>query len=150
VYLGGSLALAALELLVHIDYERALQEHRAIPVDFDESLLLRVASDSLPGNWAASEGLVHTQALGDAWVRQGASALLAVPSRVVSVEPNYLLNPQHPDAKLIRIGTPQPFRYDPRLLKRETRAGRAKCGDAQALLPIRSAPFALTIMPWVR
>ena len=118
VYLGGSLALAALELLVHIDYERALEEHVAIPVDFDEPLLLRVEESGLPESWNTPEGLAYTQALGDAWADRGASALLAVPSRVVPVERNYLLNPEHPDAERVAIGEPRPFRYDPRLLKR--------------------------------
>ena len=116
VYLASSLSLAALELLAHIDYERALNEFKAISVDFDESLLLSVEAASLPANWG--ENLASTQALGNAWVERQASALLAVPSRIVPVERNYLLNPAHPDADRIRPGEPRPFRYDPRVLKR--------------------------------
>lgn len=116
VYLANSLSLAALELLAHIDYERALSEFKALSVDFDEILLLKVETASLPENWG--EDLAYTQALGNAWIERKASALLAVPSRVVPVERNYLLNPAHPDADRIQLGKPQPFRYDPRVLKR--------------------------------
>ena len=116
VYLASSLSLAALELLAHIDYERALSEFKAVSVDFDETLLLSVDAVSLPKNWG--EDLAYTQALGNTWVERKASALLAVPSRIVPVERNYLLNPAHPDADRIRLGEPQPFRYDPRVLKR--------------------------------
>ena len=88
----------------------------ALCVDFDETLLLRVDVASLPKNWG--EDLAYTQALGNTWVERKASALLAVPSRIVSVERNYLLNPTHLDADRLRLGEPQPFRYDPRGLKR--------------------------------
>src|SRR5699024_2021667 len=66
VYLGGSLALAALELLAHVDYHQALREHVAIPVDFSEELVLRLEEDTLPSGWTTPRGLAHTQALGEA------------------------------------------------------------------------------------
>jgi RES domain-containing protein len=50
------------------------------------------------------------------------TAILAVPSAVIPQELNYLLNPLHPQFKQIRVGRPEPFRFDPRLLKRSDRA----------------------------
>ncbi len=117
VYFSSSLALAALELLVHIGYERALREHYAIPVEFDETLVRRLEEEQLPENWTAVAAIPETQALGDAWAKRGTSALLAVPSAVVPRELNYLLNPKHPDASLLNIGEPEVFLYDPRVLK---------------------------------
>lgn len=74
--------------------------------------------ESLPENWQSPEALPQTCALGDAWVGRNASALLKVPSTVVAAEANYLLNPNHPDVTKVRMGVQEPFRYDPRLLKR--------------------------------
>lgn len=107
----------ALELLVHIDYYRALQEHYAIPVSFDERQVLHVDRGDLPEDWMSPGAIPTTQALGDAWVRSNASVLLAVPSAVIPQELNYLFNPKHPQAGSLTLGEPQPFRYDPRLLK---------------------------------
>jgi RES domain-containing protein len=42
--------------------------------------------------------------------------MLALPSALISSEPNYLLNPAHPDFKKISIGKPERFALDPRLL----------------------------------
>lgn len=117
VYLSSSLALAALELLVHIDYERALRNHYAIPVAFDEALVRRLETEQLPENWTAVAAIPVTQALGDAWAKSGTSAILAVPSAVVPRELNYLLNPKHPDASRVNIGEPEMFLYAPRVLK---------------------------------
>ena len=105
-----------MELLIHIDYESALEPYTAIPVTFGETLLLHVSPESLPKNWAEPGGT--TQAIGDAWVKRNASVLLAVPSRVVAAERNYLFNPNHPDVGRVEIGEAQAFNYDPRLLKR--------------------------------
>lgn len=116
VYLANSLSLAALELLVHIDYHQALQDHYAIPVYFDERLVLQVDRGDLPEDWTSADAIPQTQALGDAWIRSNASVLLAVPSAVIPQEHNYLFNPRHPQAGSLTIGEPQPFRYDPRLL----------------------------------
>lgn len=119
VYLGSSLALSAFELLVHIDHERALQEHVAIPVDFDDDLVLRIERAILPPDWHTPHGVEYTQALGDAWVKQEASAILEVPSRTIPLESNYLINPDHPDTPRITIGERHPFRYDPRVVSSE-------------------------------
>jgi RES domain-containing protein len=44
--------------------------------------------------------------------------VLAVPSAIVPRETNYLLNPAHPDFRRLRIGRPEPFSLDPRMLDR--------------------------------
>jgi RES domain-containing protein len=43
------------------------------------------------------------------------TAVLAVPSVIVPFEWNYLLNPLHPGFATIHIGSPQSYRFDPRL-----------------------------------
>ena len=116
VYLGGSLALAALELLVHLDHEQALASHYAIPVEFDESLVVTVAEGDLPDGFPGAETIPATQRLGDAWVASGSSPVLRVPSAVVQVEYNYLFNPAHPNATEVEIGEARPFSYDSRLV----------------------------------
>ena len=55
------------------------------------------------------------QQLGDGWLNAGASAVLEVPSAVVEIESNYLLNPAHPDFRRIQIGEPSHFEFDLRL-----------------------------------
>lgn len=117
VYTAGSLALACLELLVNIDYESAFLDYVALPVEFDESLVLRVPRASLPDNWQSQSALPRTRAIGDAWVARSSSTVLEVPSRVVPEEANYLLNPDHPEFASVRVGQPRAFRFDPGLVK---------------------------------
>lgn len=52
---------------------------------------------------------------GSAWLRRSRSAVLEVPSAIVPSESNYLLNPNHPEFPLLRIGRARPFTFDPRM-----------------------------------
>jgi len=40
-----------------------------------------------------------------------------VPSAIVPVENNFVLNPAHPDFSVIKIGEEGPFSFDPRMWK---------------------------------
>jgi RES domain-containing protein len=44
--------------------------------------------------------------------------VLALPSAISPADTNFLLNPEHPDFKRIRIATPIDYEFDPRLLGR--------------------------------
>ena len=115
VYLAQSLALAALEVLVHLQSAQPLTAWSTIPVTFSERLVKTVAEDSLPARWNEWPAPVALQEIGDAWVAAGVSAMLSVPSAVVPAERIYLLNPLHPGFRRVRIGEATPFAFDARL-----------------------------------
>jgi len=118
VYASSTLSLAALEYFVHlgrIDSKIAfVWIHAIIPDDLDKEV---VKSESLPAGWNSSPPIDATMDLGAQWCVDLRSVVLRVPSAVVLREFNYLLNPQHPDFKRIKILPPQPFTFDPRMWK---------------------------------
>jgi len=118
VYVSESIALAALEMLVHLGHEGVLPDYVLIPCTFDEGVAETVPSDQLPRNWRTYPASPALQAIGDAWVISGKSAVLRVPSAIIPLETNYLLNPAHPDFQSITIGAQVPFALDRRLLRR--------------------------------
>ena len=116
VYVSGSKSLAALECLVHLN-PPVLFKYFVFPVQFDRALVEEFPLKKLPQEWDTEPPPPSVQAIGDDWVRTARSAVLAVPSVVVSGEPNFLLNPAHPDFKKIIIGKPEPFAFDSLLIK---------------------------------
>ena len=104
---------AALESLVHLN-PPVIFKYLAIPIEFDDPLVEKVAA--LPADWTEEPPPPATKAIGDLWVKEARSAVLELPSVIILGEPNYLLNPAHPDFQKIIIGKPQPFSFDPRLL----------------------------------
>jgi len=117
VYTSTSLALAAIELFVHLEPNLRPDDLVSIAADLPEEIrTARIAVHELPSNWAArrSEGL---RKFGDNWVRGGTTAALLVPSAAVRGEWNVLLNPAHADFAAIRLQRPSPFEFDLRMFR---------------------------------
>ena len=116
VYTSESAALAALEVLVHLGRSRSLPEYVVFSCTFPESLVLSIDAVSLPPDWRTFPAPTSLRMLGDDWARKGSSAVLRVPSAVIEMESNYLLNPMHPDYMRITISRSTRFELDFRLL----------------------------------
>ena len=118
VYTGATVSLAALELFVNLDPDVCPDDLVAIPAGIPRAVkVTRVERTDLPRCWQRYPAPVQLQDLGNRWVADGATAVLAVPSAVVPQERNYLLNPAHPDFRRMRIGRPESFRFDLRMWK---------------------------------
>jgi RES domain-containing protein len=116
VYTSSSLALAALELLVHLGVKKMPLHYVAISADIPESLTIeKVELSKLPQNWRSDPAPAELAIIGDQWVSSEANAILKVPSAVIDEEWNYLIYPEHPDFDQIQIGLPKPFQFDARL-----------------------------------
>jgi RES domain-containing protein len=120
VYGSATLSLALLEVLVHLPVD-LLPSYSAIPVEFDDALATKLAPAAIPAGFQRDPAPPETRDVGDAWVRAGRSAVLAVPSAIVPMEVNYLFNPVHRDFGRIRIGAAQAFPFDRRLVRRSSR-----------------------------
>ena len=116
VYTAGTISLALLEILVHLNTGDPIPSYSRCSVRFDDSLVIALDLKQLPTNWRQSPTPAAVRSVGDQWIASARSAVLKVPSAVVEEESNYLINPAHADFKLIEIGQFQPIRLDPRLL----------------------------------
>jgi len=115
VYASSTKSLAALETLVHLNPPVPFK-YVAFRLQFDATLVENVPLNRLAADWRVEPPPPSTKAIGDAWLREVRSAVLALPSVIVPGELNYLLNPAHPAFKKISIGKPERFVFDPRLL----------------------------------
>lgn len=105
VYLASSPSLCVLETLAHVNPtvfgERKLLE-LSVPENsleqVSEALLIQLLRDA-----PKDEKEQMTREYGSRWAKEGRSLLLAVPSIVVPIEKNYLLNPLHPLSKTSEI-----------------------------------------------
>lgn len=118
VYASEHLAMAAQEKYVHLPKPvPAKWRFVKFRIEFGALAVQRVNLATLPPGWQDSPPTALTQAIGDAWVQAGATAILAVPSVIIPEETNFLLNPAHPDFARIEISPPEPFVFDPRVTK---------------------------------
>ncbi len=118
VYTSGTLSLAALEVFVHMEVEDVATMLAGIRVDVPTDVKIEyIELVHLPSDWRSIPAPAVLATMGDDWFRSGLTAILAVPSVVIPLEYNYLINPSHPDFARLIVDLPQPFELDPRLWK---------------------------------
>ena len=117
VYTASSAALAALEVLVHVDPLTAPADLRLLAIELPDDLSIEVIEPiTLPEGWHSVPAPAALQTLGSSWLTSGRTAALNVPSAVITVERNFLLNPRHPEVQRVRILSDEAFSFDTRLL----------------------------------
>lgn len=114
VYASESLSLAALESFMHMSGMHLKLDFSAIKIQITKPL------HTMDVSYAEYRKLLEkgrVRQFGDAWLLEGKSVILKVPSHVIPEENNIIINPLHKDFSKIIISPPIPFRYDPRMLK---------------------------------
>ncbi len=113
VYSASSLALAALEVLVNLPpgqrRKGRVPDYVAVCLDIPDGL---IDEPDHPAGMPED----RSRRIGDDWLN-GTSALgLRVPSSVVQLEHNIVLNPRHPAMADVAVMRTEPFTFDHRLL----------------------------------
>lgn len=140
VYAAQSRSLACLETLVHLaagglPFNRYLVEI-SIPAPVWAAARKETPA-SLPVGWDAEPAGRSSIDFGTAWLRSGSSAVLVIPSVIVSEEYCVLLNPAHPDSTSIGALKSRRWLYDPRLTRASALAAASRTTRAR---PIRGGP----------
>ncbi|SEG59826.1 RES domain-containing protein [Bryocella elongata] len=120
-YASEHLSLAALEMFVHLVDRSAPDDLVAVQAEFPVSAkegarMQGAIRQAVPLSWR--EEVEATRLLGDAFLAAGESAVMLVPSAVVAVEWNVLLNPEHAEFGKLKVLGAEPFRFDPRMFQR--------------------------------
>ncbi len=90
-----------------------------IPAEIPDDLkIVKIGLARLPKAWNSYPAPGVLQDIGDDWLSKKQSAVLCVPSAIITTVNNYLLNPLHEDFSKINIKRKEitPFIFDNRLL----------------------------------
>lgn len=115
VYCCAAEASTLLEVLAHA--EEVPENHVLVIMDIPDDVTI-ADPKALPSTWKALDYHTATQTVGDTFVNDGKALLLRVPSAITTTDQNYLLNPDHPDAKRVTWKIVDPYDFDPRLFKK--------------------------------
>jgi RES domain-containing protein len=117
VYASTSLALAAIELFVHLEPNQQPDDLVSIAAALpDGEPAMRLEPDGLPRGWWTDD-VESLRTLGDQWIRNATSLAIEVPSAALRVEWNVLVNLLHAHIGELRIEPPQPFVFDARMFR---------------------------------
>ena len=118
IYTATSLALAALETLVHADRSSLPDDLVQVEIDLDDAATIEnVRAEELPPGWRAYPAPEVLRRTGDGWLQACTAIARRGPSAVIPSESNVLLNPGHGDAQRVRVVAVDPFVFDRRLVR---------------------------------
>jgi len=118
VYVSEHQSTAALEVFANRMPFVVGGNYKAFHLEWPDTLTEVFPLTKLPANWRFHPPAIETKEIGNHWVKERRSAVLALPSAVSPADINFLLNPEHRDFKRIRVASPIDFDFDPRLLSR--------------------------------
>lgn len=116
VYLAPTKANAVVEMAVQ-DGQLAIYD--VLVFDIPDAVSRRdIEAGALSAGWRARTEYPQCQAIGKQWLTEvSETALLRVPSAPILGDFNFLLNPRHPDAQLIKVAKDGQLPMDARLIK---------------------------------
>lgn len=116
IYASSSRSLACLENVVHRSQFGLNELFKVMTIQVNDQINIdSIKLNELPADWREFNRMAYTQAIGEKWVKEKTSAVLAIPSSVIQEELNYLLNPEHPDFKHIQLINTGLFLFDHRI-----------------------------------
>ena len=83
-----------------------------IPYDYVGGVLMQ----RLPADWNKHPPAAALRGVGDSLVATGSYLAIEVPSAIVPMEENVIINPNHKDIGQLRVMRKQEFQFDARLL----------------------------------
>jgi RES domain-containing protein len=96
IYTAATASLACLENVVHRGAEGLQVPFKLMRLDIpDQVLIEEVPTAMLPAGWQRVTSYPQCQEIGAAWYQLRRSAVLKVPSAIITTEANYLINSNH-------------------------------------------------------
>ncbi len=116
LYTAHSASLALLEAVVHIG-KLPPQQYCIATISVPDVPILKLKPTELPTNWNENPAPDILKRIGDDFVKKGKHLVMAVPSVLMDIEYNYLINTSHPMFREVKISELLPLRIDDRVLK---------------------------------
>jgi len=116
IYTAATASLACLENVVHRGAEGLQAPFKLMRLDIPDQLLIEeVPASLLPTDWQQVTSYPQCQEIGSAWYQLRRSAVLKVPSAIITSESNYLINTSHSDFEQVTLLGIEDFIFDPRI-----------------------------------
>ena len=115
-YTADTVALAMLELLVHVDRSDVPLGMRLLSFDLPDDAITSL--DPLPSSWKKLPYSQQVRQVGDDWAQAKSGLALRVPSALARGHTNLLINPAHQRFAEIKRLLDEPLAFDDRLFLR--------------------------------
>ena len=114
-YLASSRSLALLEVLVHLPPLMVPDNYCLVEIEVPDHSITNIEIEELPAYWKDISPPIPLKQKGDDFLKKREHLLMKMPSSIVPMEYNYLLNPHHAAITKVKILKKDPFDFDMRL-----------------------------------
>lgn len=115
VVFASSASLALLETLAHLPSHLASADFCLLRLEFPDKFIQKISNENLPANWNALPFSYTSQKLGNTFIAENKFLALQIPSAIMEIENNILLNPSHPHFNQVKIISQEKTNIDKRL-----------------------------------
>ena len=117
IYASEHASLALLEILAWTALPQLLKANFSLlTLEIPDHSQLQVSSAELPKDWCYPGHTTDTQQMGQEWTEMNQYLMLKVPSAILPIEHNMLINPKHPLMKEVIISHISEISFDPRVI----------------------------------
>jgi RES domain-containing protein len=116
LYTGENIEIALLETIVHVP-PLLVPDLVLLTLEIPDHSITGIELSRLPKNWAAYPAPTILSEMAEAWVKEGKTIALKVPSCIIHSSHNFILNCNHPDYSQVKLIEQQDFVFDIRLRK---------------------------------
>lgn len=118
VYMGMTPAICCLETFVHATGRPTIPlKITCFELPADPLLYKTMQGRDLPAGWASVPADSPSMDFGTEWLLSNSTLGLIVPSAILPLESNIVINPNHPAVSQIRVTEIYDFMYDPRMFE---------------------------------
>lgn len=118
VYTASAASLAILESLAWTSLNQLLQSGFILSqISCPEDTIHELSISDLPANWQSQEAYPTLRKAGMKWLSEETSLILKVPSAIVPLEYNILINPNHERMREVRIDEMYELTLDQRVIR---------------------------------
>lgn len=114
LYTSSTPSLAMLEMMVH--GIQAREEYCLATIEIPEDDILTLNENELPPGWNKYPAPFELRTIGDLFIRENKFLTLKVPSAVMSMESNLLINPRHRNFKKVILADSRRILMDNRFM----------------------------------
>ncbi|MEP7321092.1 MAG: RES family NAD+ phosphorylase [Saprospiraceae bacterium] len=115
LYSASNPSLAFLESLVHMAPIISGVDYCLMQLHSKQESILNLKVEDLPKDWRSDPAPEYLKRIGDQFIEEGKYLMLKVPSAVLPMEWNVLINPKHSLMAQLMVETPVPVNIDPRI-----------------------------------
>ncbi len=118
IYASSSRSLATLEMLVHKGNKKTKKGFKMMVISIadEDHLFKQIYLRDLPDNWRHLSAYNTLQKLGSDWYKNRETLILKIPSAVIPIEHNLIINHEYPSfSKYVKIIRTESYFWDERL-----------------------------------